>query len=241
MSNHTFLKDYANMYDLFYKNKDYDKEVDFLDKVFNAHKVFTVLDIACGTGEHIIRLGKLGYEVRGRDISESMIKIAKGKSDIPFEVIDMNGDWKDNFVCIPYWDAIICMFSSIGYLEAPYYARRVFYRAFEHLFPGGIFVFDFWNKVCVLKNYNSYRKHDHREAFTSIDGDTAKIEMVFGSAKQTETHYMRFFDPKSLELLLREVGFSVKMFPMMEPDKKITDEDWSIQAICLKPVWSSQP
>jgi len=242
MPNNPFLKDYANMYDLFYKDKDYGKEIGFLDKVFKEHKVKSVLDIACGTGNHIIGLHKLGYQVRGRDISEDMIKIAQAKNkDIPFQVIDMVGDWKDKFIAVSRWDAIICMFSSIGYLKELLYVKQLLYKIYEHLVPKGIFVFDFWNKPCVLKNYKQYRKHDHREAFTSLDNDVAKIEMVFGSDKKVETHYMRYFNPVRLKLLLEEVGFAVKMFPFMEPDKPITDEDWSIQAICLKPVWSSQP
>lgn len=50
-----------------------------------------ILDIACGTGNYTIALEKTGLKITGSDVSEEMIKKAKGKSStIDWEVADVN-------------------------------------------------------------------------------------------------------------------------------------------------------
>ena len=49
------------------------QEVDFLVHCFRRYAkrpVATVLDIACGTGPHLIRLGRRGYRMSGLDLSQ---------------------------------------------------------------------------------------------------------------------------------------------------------------------------
>ena len=52
-------------------------EKDFFDQLFSAHKIKTVLDCACGTGQHLYLLRELGYQVWGSDYSASMLKVAE--------------------------------------------------------------------------------------------------------------------------------------------------------------------
>ncbi len=58
-----------------------------------------VLDIACGTGNYTSVLEKTGLKITGSDVSEEMIKKAKGKSStIAWEVADVNKlPYEDNF------------------------------------------------------------------------------------------------------------------------------------------------
>jgi ubiquinone/menaquinone biosynthesis C-methylase UbiE len=56
-----FEEKYAQYYDLIYKNKNYKKECDYLEKIFRKFlnkKPKTILDLACGTGSHAIILAK---------------------------------------------------------------------------------------------------------------------------------------------------------------------------------------
>jgi hypothetical protein len=40
------FKDYATYYDLIYNDKDYEKEVDFIEEIFgNAHKPKSILEV----------------------------------------------------------------------------------------------------------------------------------------------------------------------------------------------------
>ena len=72
--------DYANFYDNLYKDKDYKKECDYLEKIFNKYspkKVKTILDLGCGTGSHDLILAKRGYQVTGLDFSKICLKWLK--------------------------------------------------------------------------------------------------------------------------------------------------------------------
>jgi ubiquinone/menaquinone biosynthesis C-methylase UbiE len=48
----------------------------FFEKLFNQHNVKTVLDCACGTGQHLYMMSEMGLDVRGSDYSASMLEVA---------------------------------------------------------------------------------------------------------------------------------------------------------------------
>jgi len=77
-----FQKDYAYAYDHLYHDKDYEKECDFIETIFQkfTSEVKTVLDLGCGTGGHALILSSRGYKVTGIDRSEDMLKIAKKRA-----------------------------------------------------------------------------------------------------------------------------------------------------------------
>ena len=49
----------------------------------NIDTPVSVLDIACGTGQHIIALQKHGFTGSGADISEEMVKTARENGGTP--------------------------------------------------------------------------------------------------------------------------------------------------------------
>src|SRR5262249_61367717 len=73
------------------------QEVDFLVHCFRRYargRVSTVLDIACGTGPHLIRLGRRGYRVAGLDLSPDNISFLRERAaeeglDVGPHVADM--------------------------------------------------------------------------------------------------------------------------------------------------------
>lgn len=77
-----FKKEYANVYDYLYQDKDYEKECDFVEEIFKKRgkRVKTILDLGCGTGGHAIVFAKHGYKVTGIDRSEEMLKTARRKA-----------------------------------------------------------------------------------------------------------------------------------------------------------------
>jgi ubiquinone/menaquinone biosynthesis C-methylase UbiE len=74
------FNEYAEIYDeLFSAAMDYEKEVEFCDKILRKNNCKCILEVGCGTGNR----GKLfinkGYEYTGLDISEGMLRIARKK------------------------------------------------------------------------------------------------------------------------------------------------------------------
>ena len=70
----------ADIYDELYRNKDYKKEITFINEVINKYSELrpkNILDVGCGTGTHAYHLSKLGFSVTGVDLSSEMIKKAK--------------------------------------------------------------------------------------------------------------------------------------------------------------------
>ncbi|MEQ9715256.1 MAG: hypothetical protein ACTSSP_07390 [Candidatus Asgardarchaeia archaeon] len=51
----------AKIYDYVWGSKDYHPEVLALDRIFKKFSVKDILDAGCGTGNHAILLGELGY------------------------------------------------------------------------------------------------------------------------------------------------------------------------------------
>src|SRR6266545_3401952 len=71
---------YSQYYDLFYQEKDYQAEVDFLQKVAAFAPGMSILDLGCGTGGHVLPLAMRGFRVTGVDMSEGMIMQAQRKA-----------------------------------------------------------------------------------------------------------------------------------------------------------------
>ncbi len=71
----------AEVYDEVWGKHDYETDVKLLDELFKKHLCKRIIDVGCGTGNHAILLGRLGYEVTGIDISPVMLEKARKKSE----------------------------------------------------------------------------------------------------------------------------------------------------------------
>lgn len=121
-------------------------EVDFLVHCFEKYArrgaVRRVLDIACGTGPHLIRLADRGYQMTGLDLSSKNVEfLGERLRDKGHEGDLIVGDMTD-FRLRKRVDAAICMQDSQGHLltnEALLAHLRCVARAVR---PGGLYVFD---------------------------------------------------------------------------------------------------
>ena len=105
----------AEIYDLIYGYKDYAAESNTLMTILAAHNRSggnNLLGVACGTGEHIIHL-KEHYQIEGLDLSADQLREARRKNpEIPFYELDMT-----DFNLGKKFDAVVCLFSAIGYAK----------------------------------------------------------------------------------------------------------------------------
>jgi SAM-dependent methyltransferase len=106
----------ARFYDLIYGGfKDYISESAQIAEILHsvAPGCRTVLDIACGTGEHAHLLAvNHGFITDGLDLDPALVRIAQEKHPKGrFVVANMT-----DFHIPNRYDAITCLFSSIGYL-----------------------------------------------------------------------------------------------------------------------------
>ncbi|MGM0554899.1 MAG: class I SAM-dependent DNA methyltransferase [Myxococcota bacterium] len=132
----------AYLYDLIYDSKDYAMESRTLRGVLETRGLeegARVLEAACGTGAYLEYLREW-CEVSGFDISPDMIDIAADRvEDVRLFVADM----RDFEVAEPF-DAVVCLFSSIGYVHGTDGLADVCRSFADALGPGGVVVIEPW-------------------------------------------------------------------------------------------------
>jgi len=121
------------------------REVDFLVHCFQRYakgRVRRVLDIACGTGPHLIRLADRGYQMSGLDLSPKNIDFLKERvANHGHEADLVVGDMTDFRLRRPV-DAALCMQDSQGHLLTNDQLLKHLKCVARAVRPGGLYVFD---------------------------------------------------------------------------------------------------
>ena len=248
-----FGKVYSDLYDVFYHDKDYEAECDLIEQVFHKYGdggVCTVLDLGCGTGNHVIPLARRCYKVVGVDYSEAMLaharKKAAGLSENP--PIFYQGDIR--WVHLgQQFDTTLMMFAVLSYqlenadvLAALRVARR-------HLRPGGLLIFDVWYGPAVLHQ----RPSDRIKVIPTSKGQVLRVssstldirhhcctvhyriwKIVNGRlvTESEEEHIIRYFFPLELEFFLESAGFTlVRLGAFPNFDREPSEETWNVMGV----------
>jgi len=208
-------------YDLIYEWKDYKKEARKIHELIKKYKKISgnkLLDIACGTGNHIHYL-KQYYEIIGIDLNKEMLKIAKRKfPKIKFIKADMiNFDLKKKF------DIVICLFGSICYMKTHNKLKKAITTFSKHLNPSGVLIIE---EFVSRKNYktgipwvNFVDKPNLKIARINVSkkrGTIAIIDFHFFIATKKGVKYLRdkhelgLFDISKFLKIMKECGFNAK-------------------------------
>lgn len=245
------FKNSAEFYDALYEGKDYNKEVDFVEKAikkFSPHKVKTILSLGCGTASHDILMAQHGYSILGIDGSKEMIDFAKKKAKkadiaIDFKVADIT-----KFKSSKKFDFTMAMFNIMGYMAENRDMDNVLKNVSGSLKKNGVFVFDCWYGPAVLKDrpYNRNREFTvggekfTRETTQKLDIEKSTIDIMFnfvkgGKSFAKETHKLRFWFLNELEYFLEKNGLKlVKTCNFMDLNSNISEESWNIFVIAKK-------
>lgn len=117
-------------------------EKEFFEQLFAENHVQTVLDCACGTGQHLYMLSEMGYRVYGSDYSASMLDVAAKNLKEQGKQIDMRQcDFRylqkaftENF------DAIVCLTTALPHLHSDEDLFTALKSMKNSLKPNGILV-----------------------------------------------------------------------------------------------------
>ena len=133
---------YADIYDyLVYNKVKNDYEIGQIVNAAGPTSESIILDIGCGTGDHVNALNMKELDVIGVDISQAMISKAKQKyPKSKFQVGDvLNGDlYKYNS-----FTHILCMYFTIYYFKNK---LQFFNNCFNWLMPGGYLIIHLVNR-----------------------------------------------------------------------------------------------
>lgn len=242
-----FKKDYAKYYDIFNKEKDYKKETDFLEKVFEKYfKSKNILDLGCGTGIHDRELISRGYNIFGVDISSKMIDIARSKNikNAKFSIGDMS-----NFDLDKKFDVCITMFAAIGYLNDNKQIENYIKCVKNHLVKEGLLILDCWNGLGVLRDlpasrlniFESENIKIERVSYPRLNAIKHVCEVKFkvkifdrGNLikEYSEDHSVRFFFPQELKKYLEDAGFEIlEICKPFELGTVVDESDWHMSVV----------
>lgn len=133
----------THVYDLIYgaTGKDYAAEAALLDQIIQERneRAASLLDVACGTGAHLRHL-RSRYEVVGLDVDPGMLEQAR--TALP-DITLVEGDMR-SFRLAQRFDAVACLFSSIGYMQSAGELNAAVACMAAHLSVGGVLIVDGW-------------------------------------------------------------------------------------------------
>jgi SAM-dependent methyltransferase len=208
----------AEYYDLIYSAlKDYDAETAQIANLLRRLNPTcrTVLDVACGTGEHARLLAGAGFGVDGLDLDPAFVRIASEKHPAGrFIEADMT-----DFQIQRRYDAVLCLFSSIGYVRTLERVGQAFRCFRDHLAAGGVIVVEPWFLPGVLDPSRVVRQTAEsnglsvsRVSRVEIEGTLSRVHFDYeitdatGTRHAEETHELGLFTPAELLQTFQAAG-----------------------------------
>ena len=205
------------------ENRRIDDDVNLITSLVGNIKKPLLLDLGCGTGEHLAELSKLNIDCTGIDASESMIKIAKLR--FPNSIQFIKEDIK-SFSFKQKFDIIISLFGSLDYLLENNDINIALCNTHKALKPAGIGLFEIWNAVPITKikekaldsvsktNYKG-KMIERQRGFRLLNyRDKAIVEVNYsynlsGNTIMKDKHKMRAFTREEITNYLETNGFEV--------------------------------
>jgi len=244
---------HAELYDLFYADKEYDSEAAFVHyclERFGVKGHATLLELACGTGRHAFALERFGYQVTATDYSADMLAVARDKanesrSSVSFSLQDMSNLKVEGG---PF-DAAICLFDSIGYVGTNERLSNVFKGVRSHLKPNGLFVFEFWHAAAMLRHYDPLRVRrwqtergqilrisetslDYAKQLSSVSYTIYELDNDGSYTTLSEVQTNRYFLIQEMAQWLTYHDLKpLAWFSGFKDDTQITDQTWHVVTV----------
>jgi SAM-dependent methyltransferase len=133
--------DSSQLYDAIYHFKNYARECERLRELVDeaVPDARTLLDVACGTGEHA-RFLREHYAVDGVDINEDYLRAARLKNRAGnYWAADMT-----DFDLGRTYDVVTCLFSAIGIVKTFERLERAIECMARHVRRGGVLIVEPW-------------------------------------------------------------------------------------------------
>ena len=200
-----YARQYANYYDLFYREKPYKEEAAYAADLVRGRSpaAKTILDLGCGTGLRTLEFARLGFKVLGIDQSEAMIDAARGHlaaaTDIPHTTFELQCGDITAFRTRTGRDAVVSLFHVFSYLVTEEALNQALECTFANLNPGGVLVFDYWHGPGVIKDPPVFRQK-------AIENGSLKLEKTTVPEHLPEEHLVRV--KVSLRILDKDAGVS---------------------------------
>lgn len=210
----------TDLYDLIYSEfKDFRSEAGRVAELIRAlmPSAVRLLDVGCGTGRHAEALWKdHRFEVDGIDIEPGFLEIARRRCP--------GGDFfrgdMASFDLGRTYDAVICLFSSIGYVRSVERLHLTARSLRRHVADGGIALVEPWFTPDAFKGGTLYHHAVERPdlkisrmSWAEVRGRTSRLDFHYlvgdadGIRHLQETHELGLFSVDEMTDAFEGAGF----------------------------------
>jgi SAM-dependent methyltransferase len=241
----TFQGLHARHYDLIYAEKPYADEARFVHELLGGDPR-RLLDVACGSGRHAVEFAKLGWQVSGADYSPDLLERARASgAEIEFYEQDM----RELDVPGGPFDAITCLFDSIGYPQDNEGIVATLAGMRRHLAPAGRVAVEFLHAPTMLAHADPVRVRRWelpdggrlvRVSETDIDATAMTMHVSYelvelagdGRYERAEERQSnRFFAVEEMRALMELAGLRTKRFVPAYADGEIGPDTFHVMAL----------
>jgi SAM-dependent methyltransferase len=224
----------ARYYDLIHqaKGRDANAEADMVlgELTYRLPNAESLLDVGCGTGANLPRFAET-LDVAGLDVSDEMLGIARSRCpNIPLTQGDMR-----QFDLGRTFDAVVCLFSGIGYMQNLSDLQEAVTAMAGHVHPGGIVMIEGWvepgswlGPVVNVETYQDAEIGLARLNRSRREGALTYLDMHYvaitpeGIRAIDEHHVMRLSDPSEFATAFALADLSFERLPhMLRPGRSI--------------------
>lgn len=248
---------FAGVYDVMGADDFSIKMTEYCRKIFRRFKIkpVTGLDLCCGTGSAILRFVEDGIQMSGLDRSAYMLAVAAKKlkrhrvtlyqKPLPrFRILQWGNPKK-----IRKFDLVTCFFDSLNYLKNERELKTAFRSVYQHLHPGGWFIFDMntpeamkvlWggqlfaqtdDELCTIWQNEYHPKTKSAKCTATFFMKRGKMWLRYD-----EEHLERAYDNRVIRRALRDCGFVVQGYYRCFSFAKPAKSTYRICAVAKKPA-----
>ncbi len=224
-------KNNLNFWNTFYKIRYYPSitkkrtlsEVKFLKEFLPKKKYKNILDFICGFGRHSIELAKIGYNMEGFDIDRDSIMQAKNKIN-PLGLKNIKLYTKDasKFSKRELFDAAICLYSSIGFLNERL-NEKIFKNLFQSVKIGSRLILDVMNRDWAIKYLKLYSEKEttyKRENYLIKH----KREILYNPVR--EKNKIEFLEKETFKK--HKISYTLRLYSFQELKRKFQENSFKI-------------
>jgi SAM-dependent methyltransferase len=210
-------------YSIEQEKRDIDNDINMILDLLKETENPSLLDLGCGTGEHLDKLSRLGIKCTGLDSSEEMLRTARSRFPNSAEFIksDMkNFDFENRF------DLVISLFGSFDYITESNDINSVLKNVWKALKPEGTGLLEIWNALPLQKikekpltfvsetslNNTSIKRERGFKLLDYPDKTIVEVKYNYYISELEiiqDLHIMRAFTSNEIEYFLYNNGFRI--------------------------------
>jgi SAM-dependent methyltransferase len=238
---------YSEIYDLLHADKAYDTEVKFIYDIYDRYAeipLLKILDIGCGTGNHLEHFANESISILGVDPSKEMIAIARKKKlkNVRFMIGNIS-----QLSIIESYEMAISLFNVVNHINNLSQLKQFFRAIYYRVKPGGVFVFDCFNGIAAIRDAPQDREIEKEikgkfiKITTKCDNDLFNSEFTMYNKMEVDNKEIEYslkqtlWQPKILKDLLSDIGFDVcSVYKAFDIEQTANLDDYKIVFVSKK-------